>query len=235
MPRQQEQQDETTTTATTASTTTTTEQEEYNAQMQELEAEMELTDYGRNEQGQLTAKITRKQGKIRAIKRKALEKEDVENAKVERRSNPSKRLRGSKIAFEDEVVMGSIIIGEGSKKKDVGGDDEATGEVHGLVDNSDDDNGSIQDGELHKDSDEELVIPPTSADDCREQQQQGNKSSSSKKSTRSKSPTPKGKRTPRQMYRLKNLRSHRLAEKHGDALGSYARGLDSSALREWRR
>ena len=87
--------------------------------LQDLHAEVELFLPGKNHQGQTRRKVTRKESKVRTQKRKCLDRADAaeraervdgtiteEGSKVLRR----KRMRGSKVAFEDEVVLGSFIF-----------------------------------------------------------------------------------------------------------------------------
>jgi hypothetical protein len=87
--------------------------------LQDLHAEVELFLPGKNHQGQTRRKVTRKESKVRTQKRKCLDRADAaeraervdgtiteEGSKVLRR----KRMRGSKVAFEDEVVLGSFLF-----------------------------------------------------------------------------------------------------------------------------
>ena len=84
--------------------------------LQDLHAEVELYLPGKSHQGQARRKVTRKESKVRTQKRKALDRADAaeraervggtEGNQVLRR----KRMRGSKLAFEDEVVLGSLIF-----------------------------------------------------------------------------------------------------------------------------
>ena len=70
-----------------------------------LDREMELVSLATNDQGQRVRNVPRRQWKNRTKKRKVLEKEDVKEHAIEA-GEVRKRLRGSRVAFEDEGPLG---------------------------------------------------------------------------------------------------------------------------------
>ena len=79
-----------------------------------LHREMEIAEYMVNHQGRSRRRLATHLRKSRTKKRKALEADDEERhaMAVVETTEKKKRLRGSKIAFEDEVVKGSMIFGQ---------------------------------------------------------------------------------------------------------------------------
>jgi hypothetical protein len=244
------------------------------SEVQALHAEMEIANYGINEHtGRAKRRVSRQTMKERTIKRKTLEKKDNKDFAVHRAENTRKRLRGSKAAFEDEVIKGSLIFGgdgdiegndDGSleEKEKVGNDDddkdyivdgsEGSDDEHSDADGDDDDDEEgryeLYDNKLHE-------IDPSDDDDDDSVEGEGtqNESSSTNKKKRKASSSSSSallapldpvhaekinaakkrfpqKKIARTMYRLRNFKSHRMAEKHGDALGRHARGLNRSAV-----
>ncbi len=251
-----------------------------------LHAEMEIADYGINEiTGRSRRKPTRKDQKERTIKRKSLEKEDVKDSAV--KTSATKRLRGSKAAFGDEIVHGSLIFGSDGSSREK----KATSEKGDDVDDFNDeefiyDGNSSNSDELDEDGRYELLRhedmsedgefynhdEENSADQSEDEAQelddndddndddepnhiegidQNSNPAQSSTAKKCEQHSPKNttqldptmlqkikdakrrfpqKKIARTMYRLRNFSSHRMAEKHGDALGRHARGLNRSAV-----
>lgn len=221
------------------------------SQVAALHAEMEIADYGINEHtGRSRRKDTRQKQKEKTIKRKKLEKEDRKELAIHGDENTTKRLRGSKVALEDEVVKGSLIFGG------ITGDD-ANDEMMGeSIDNDDhedidyeddnvegDDNDYLMDDDI---SNQEYSELQSDGDDVSENEEEDKVKKKRKSSTRMQYSLPTDpeqlekieaakkhfpqKKIARTMYRLNPFKSHRMAEKHGDALGRHARGLNRSAV-----
>ncbi len=223
------------------------------SQVAALHAEMEIADYGINERtGRSRRKDTRQKQKEKTIKRKKLEKEDRKELAIHGDENTTKRLRGSKVALEDEVVKGSLIFG-GNEISDGDVIDEMMG---GSIDNDDhedidyeDDNIEVDDNDYLIDDDisnQEYLELQSDGDDVSENEEDEKVKKKRKNSTRMQYSLPTDpehlekieaakkhfpqKKIARTMYRLNPFKSHRMAEKHGDALGRHARGLNRSAV-----
>ncbi len=232
------------------------------SQVEALHAEMEIASYGLNEHtGRSKRKVSRKEMKRRTIKRKTLEKEDVKDLAVHRTQNTTKRLRGSKAAFDDEVIKGSLIFGgnkidnpNGAIEEDVNEESADENDIEDAEGDGDGDDFQM-DGEegryeLYKDRfhDLEPVDDGEEEDDnaSGEEDEDVVENSNKKKKSSGKSSLPSAlvhakkieaakkqfpnKKIARTMYRLGNFKSHRMAEKHGEALGRHARGMNRSAV-----
>jgi len=209
-----------------------------------LHAEMEIADYAINHFGRSKRKVSREQSKVRTIKRKHLEVEDAKESAIQTTNN--KRIRGSRAALEDDVIQGSLIFGanqaaEGEDDEDKGNDsDYVEMDAEGEMGNYGEDNISDEEGryELYADelnidieddgaeSDDEDASPkkssdPSSSSALANAVQSRVKASSNKYS---------GLKIAKTMYRLKNFKSHKMAQRHGEALGAHARGLNVSAV-----
>ena len=236
-------------------------------QVEALHAEMEIADYGINEHtGRSKRKVSRHRMKERTIKRLTLEKEDLKDLAVHQTENTTKGLRGSKAAFEDEVIKGSLIFG-GSETNDGNGKQYGELEKQGKGNDNDSDDDSddedyadigcegsddeeeegryeLYNDELHSlpddDNDSDNDSNNEEGDETLDGNPNANKKRASRANPNSSPPTdpthpqkieaakkqfPK-KKIARTMYRLRNFKSHRMAEKHGDALGSHARGFN---------
>lgn len=204
------------------------------SEFDELHAEMEVAKHGINHFGRSRRKLHRREMKERTIKRKSLEKKDEKASAVH--TTKRKRLRGSRAALEDDVVEGSLIFGMGSKNPENGEDDvsdDANDMNRGQAaeqDNSQDFNGDEEDDadrynlyadELNIDIDES---------DSEEEETVLRKSKSKQSSKRSVQPKYSSYKIAKKMYKMKNFKSHRMAQRHGEALGAHARGLNVSAV-----
>ena len=220
-----------------------------------LHAEMEVATYARSRDGRSRRKISRQESKVRTIKRKTLEVADAKKSAV-RGNHNKKRMRGSRAALEDDVIQSSLIFDSTSKTvqndsdgseyilSDQDEDEDSNDEdLQNLVENGNDNAEEEGRYELYADelnidigvydngdSSDEDVSPKKS-------NPKANKlSSTPSRSTRDKASNQKfsGKKIGKTMYKLKNFTSFKMAQKHGEALGAHARGLNISAVAKLR-
>uniref|UniRef100_A0A6S8WZ86 Uncharacterized protein n=1 Tax=Chaetoceros debilis TaxID=122233 RepID=A0A6S8WZ86_9STRA len=222
------------------------------SQFESLNAEMEIADYGVNNFGQSRRKISRQQSKVRTIKRKSLEVEDTKVAAIQ--TGQKKRMRGSRAALENEVIKGSLILAgrrssDTSKKNEDSDSDYVEDEDDGNDCDVEMNNDDAED--VNEDEDEgryelyadELNIDIDESDDgndemkdtsskrtSRRQAQVSEISESISKKLKMSSQKFNGKKIAKTMYRLKNFKSHKMAQKHGAALGAHARGFNRTAV-----
>ena len=214
-----------------------------------LDREMELVSLATNDQGQRVRNVPRRQWKNRTKKRKVLEKEDVKEHAIEA-GEVRKRLRGSRVAFEDEVVGDSMIFdpsvekefqypsgvevenvnwrGEGSQEEEHGHDDEIEDDDEDLEENEDDLNDNEEGLDLRVGKELSRTRDESEPED-------GMTQHTSLHGSADKRPRPEtvkaGKsNSSRVMYRLKNFKSQRLVSKQGMALGAHARGQHKMAI-----
>jgi len=117
---------------------------------QALHAEMELADYATNQSGHKVKRVPRNQANARSAKRKALNDADMEEMAIEAddddgvgvgndngdKSSKRKRLRGSKVAFDDVVLKSMPAMRHAPKKSN----DDNKGKDHEMNDDNNDDN-----------------------------------------------------------------------------------------------
>jgi len=209
-----------------------------------LHAEMEVANYAVNHLGRSRRKVSRQESKVRTIKRKSLEVQDAKVSAV--KTNQRKRMRGSRAALEDDVMQGSLIFGA----KPVEDDEEDKGsdfDSEASVENDSDDN----EGDSESDDEEpgrynlyaeELNIDidqdDSDSDDEERTPQKIDKASASSSDFTSPASKVKaasghkysGKKIAKTMYKLKNFKSFKMAQRHGEALGAHARGLNILAV-----
>jgi hypothetical protein len=129
-----------------------------------------------------------------------------------------KRLRGSMAALEDDVLEGSMIfqpaVAQGKKDDDSDGEDEEEDGADGYGDED-------EDGE--RDDREEAMNKSGGKKPARKVSRAAKKSSPRKKTAASANAAKSTKRR-RQMYRLRNFQSFKMAQRHGDALAAHAQG-----------
>ena len=193
-------------------------------QFHALHQEMELVSYGVSETGQARRKYPRHLSVERTKKRRLLEQQDRKNANTQQNNNigPSRTLRGSKAAAEDEVLRESLIYGPKSALSDV--DDESLSPQEEDEFGAQTDSDEIDDfiGESDNDILDGLDEPIA--------QKRMLKSPGSKKSSSVKFTKPKLGKTAR-LHRLRNFKSTKMAEKHGEALGAHVQGKPALAIR----
>jgi Nucleosome binding factor SPN, SPT16 subunit len=160
-------------------------------------------------------------------------------------------VRGSKAALEDEVIHGSLIFETNLTKKNRRNEEDDESDY--IPSESDDDDKDSEDGEengrynlyaeeLNIDIDDDDEDNDNGDDEDNDnddesvgEQKQDNlttDSSQPPKSTRQKSIADKfsGNKIAKTMYKLKNFKSYKLAQRHGEALGAHARGLNVAAV-----
>ena len=220
-----------------------------------LSAEMEVANYAVNHYGRSRRKISRQQSKVRTIKRKSLEVKDAKVAAIQTTRN-RKRIRGSRAALGDDVIKGSSIFGASSKDTRGGDDDDEEEEKEEDSDDAlsaeDDEKMENDEEQDNQDSEEEegryelyadelnIDIEEDDGDEDSDEgaspKKAGGTSTTAKTSSsaalRVKTPAGKfsGKKIAKTMYKLKNFKSFKMAQKHGEALGAHARGLNISAV-----
>ena len=203
------------------------------SEFDELHAEMEVAKHGINHFGRSRRKLHRREMKERTMKRKSLEKKDETASAVH--TTKRKRLRGSRAALEDDIVEGSLIFGIGSNnpKNDEGDvSDDADDMDHAQAteqDNSQDSDDEGDDADRYNLYADELNIDIDESD-SEEEETSLRKSKSKQSSKRSVQPKYSSYKIAKKMYKMKNFKSHRMAQRHGEALGAHARGLNVSAV-----
>ena len=242
--------------ASSSATAATTDKrkELLRTQFDTLDAEMELVGYGKNERGQNKRKLPRKQSLVRTQKRKVLDRRDREERAIQADVLRPKRLRGAKVAFEDEVVGGSMIFG--GDNDDDGGGAASKPEVAGGTRTQGDEEGdedawesgmasssaSVDNEAYSGGSRSPSPVPPTASTGG----QHSPATTSSSKTKRARGGQRVGRedaleeareairtgsaKISRTMYRLKNFKSHKLVERQGQALGAHARGEHKEAI-----
>lgn len=220
-----------------------------------LHQEMEIAQHGIAKNGNFRRKVPRDQSKVRTKKRKLLEQIDaLETVDDNGKEFPERRLRGPKASIYDVVVQDSLIFGMNSESKklhqgnnqlkidatkpasrdeagesdehlmelDEGGDTEEDEEVDGIDALEDEPNDRNDDDDEEEDDDD---ISDTNDNDCNElnheMQINPSKTADATKVTGRKN---------RRMYRLRNFKSQRLAQKHGAAMGAHALGRQQEAI-----
>lgn len=215
--------------------------EKLRAEFDALHAELEVANYGVGKNGRARRKISRLESKVRTIKRKSLEIEDAKVAAV--RSSQTKRMRGSKAALEDEVINGSLIFETSATKSNKESEEDYESEYIPSESDEDDENSdddqdngryNLYAEELNIDIEDDDDQDDDNADETIEEQEQHSLSevSQNAKSSKQKTIVDKfsGNKIAKTMYKLKNFKSYKLAQRHGEALGAHARGLNALAV-----
>ncbi|KAL3924447.1 MAG: hypothetical protein SGILL_001044 [Bacillariaceae sp.] len=210
-------------------------------EIEDMHQEMEITGYVRGKTGQKRRKVPRNISKMRTQKRRALEKadraelallvneqegggnsddydgssdEDDPRAGWKRR----KKLRGSMAAMEVDVLEGSMIFHTATargKKSDA---------VEEGDDDDDDDDDADGEGEDTADEDEEMSDVDAGKKNKATRVAAKKPAGRKNKSSDSKATSGKRLKKRRQMYRLRNFQSFKMAQRHGDALAAHAQG-----------
>lgn len=214
-------------------------------ELDSLHQEMELAQHGIAKNGQFRRKVPRDQSLVRTQKRKLMESQDaIDNAEEGNWEPSERRLRGPMAAIEDRVVQGSLVFGvrndnhllkndNDDSSRDSQNYDENIAEAN-LEEASDvpDDDGDIVDEiEVDAGDDDEDDDISDDNDDAVEKSAIDNKYKSNEQDPASASTKQKPKRK-RSMYRLRNFKSQRLAQKHGAALGAHALGKPMEAIQK---
>lgn len=182
-----------------------------------LHREMEIAEYARTTGGHYRRMVPRSKALSRTKKRKLLEKSDATETAmhvIDHEDQPS-RLRGSKRALDEDVIHGSHIFPEAERDVESDEDDALESEEIEENDEADLEDVEEQDEEVEEDdndAEEDIAV-----------------NDSSKKPARKKGAT-RPKQRKRQMFRMRNFKSMRMAQRHGDALGAHARGQSRVAV-----
>lgn len=192
-------------------------------QVDSLHREMEIAGYARGKTGHLVSRVPRKEAQIRSRKRKLLEEQDDKETAI-LADEEGKRLRGSKAAFEDHVIEGSLIF-QNLEKADT--EKEANEEERVVEDNGD----VYNDDDEEDENDDEFEDDGTSGEAMLERNDgKATAEFVEDAETVNEKPSTKRKTEKRRMYRLKDFQSRKLAQRHGDALAAHARGQPKLAI-----
>jgi hypothetical protein len=210
--------------------------------------EMEVAHYmGKTPSGQLRRKISRKESLVQSKKRKLLEKEDMDDLAI-MGDRAEGRLRGSKAAIEDHVIQGSLVFQPAvaakpnanekpsadqyeeeedqnfEEESDIDSDEEYDGDIDVFAENDEDDD----------DRGEDAVDTETAATSVDNMEGGDADNGNHNIDPQEEEPTKKSPTTPnrRRMYKLRNFRSFRMAQRHGDALAAHARGQPKLAIQK---
>lgn len=178
-----------------------------------LHQEMEIAQYVMTETGQQRKKVPRHESADRTKKRKILEK--VDHQKRSMTTDDTKRLRGSQYALEQDVIEGSKVYADEEK---VDNNDKGM-EVEVVEKTIEEDEEEAGDEKAEEKALEEEVVVPAAQ-------------SAAKPAPAKKPAAAKGKGKKRLMHKMRNFKSARMAERHGDALGAHARGQSLQAIRK---
>ena len=201
---------------------------------------------------------TRKRKLLEQEDAKAMEEEDEEESDSDddngdnNNRNKTARLRGSRVSLEDAVIEGSLPLAAASRSRQSSqqqGEDEEGGSEDEDEDDSgdeeeeddDEDAGSgeeEEDQEMEEEAGEQRKIETKDAAAAPAKKTRGpykKRSAADKKSKKDKKPGSNSKKGRRRLYKLKNFKSFRMAQRHGDALGAHARGLPQLAIAELKK
>ncbi len=223
-----------------------------------LQAEMEFADYARGVSGQKVKRVPRDQAPSRNSKRKALREADMVEMAIEIEEQEDagsggdattvkrKRLRGSKVAFQD-VVLKSMPLANNVKRSndernemlkevaelgiEIGPDDDFEFEVPGDEDQDEGLNGEVDEDCDNMNSSSDIN---DSGDEHNGKETAPRISNDRANVSVSTNGLIKRKTAKRAMHRLREFASQRLAEKHGEAIGAHIRGMSETAVQKLR-
>lgn len=189
-----------------------------------LGEELEIAQYGVSKSGQFRRKVPRAQSLARTKKRKILESLDRIQASEQVETDiTERRLRGPKASIEESVIKGSLVFETHQPSRD----------------NQPDHNEDFVDNEASEEEDEENAInasEPTNneydSSDNDEKIEKGSPAHVDTQATLQAEPKSGKVFRRRHMYRLRNFKSQRLAQKHGAALGAHAMGKPKEAIQK---
>lgn len=217
----------------------------FNAEMKALNEEMDIAVYATNKFGRAKRKVPRKVAQDRSIKRKLLEKEDSAEQVVLVEENLQK-MRGSRIALElGDNALGSLIADDENIAED---DFDEGAELGGYLIGEDDEEEEEASENSESEAEEESKQPTKSlANDNEDASYYSEKKRVAIQNNEQFPPNAQsqtteeierykkildssGRRVTRKVYRLRNFTSHRLAQRHGEALGAHAQGKQRKAV-----
>ena len=214
--------------------------DEIRQDIETLHKEMELAQYARGTSGNPVRRVPTSQRSERNRKRKALEEEDDE-IMLENIDERPGRLRGARMAQTQTVLDASqVFFGSQQLEPEEEEQDKESlpakqsqqivGELSGSDEEGEDDDN--EEGEDGDGDEEDADYEEDDGDDEGEEGQSGDEDDNNKQTdpTSAKQVNkPMGKRK-RKIFRLKNFRSQRMAQRHGEAMGAHARGLPKMAI-----
>jgi hypothetical protein len=220
--------------------------------MDTLHREMDLAEYSKGSNGQYRRVTPKNLTKDKTRKRRLLEREDYENAEPEPPEATQanvRRLRGSRLALEDTIMEGSmplltgILLEQQQQEEQQEQVELAENHDHDEADDQDDnseeqDDDDNNDNDNNNDEDENDEYVPAaeqktntnSSQTETTQKKRGpykkKKKTYSNSSSRNKKTQPpaNSQKARRRLFRLKNFKSFKMAQRHGEALGAHARG-----------
>ena len=207
-----------------------------------LHEEMEVAQYARTSAGNLRRKVPKAHSKLRTKKRRALESKDKDDHAHETdQLTGHQRLRGSKAAEKESTVEASLIFvptqdeecagnidvddeDEEASGQDISSDENSVeGDVGNEVEEDEDENqGAIEEDAVYDDYEPEGGDNVANEGVFEDDTIQTSSKRSHKRATVRKKKT--------KLYRMKNFRSERMAERHGEALGAMVRGQSTVAI-----
>jgi hypothetical protein len=248
--------------------TTSSRQEKMQQDIDELAEEYDVAAPGRSSSGHLKRKVPKAQWKARTRKRKLLEKADEEVAAVDSSydhhhrhhhndeaapaGQPRQRSRGSRVAFEEQLIQESRVFPSSKNTRKQKGQDTISSEEdqqkpaakdsssktsEDLEDEDEDfEDDEDEDDEMVDDDDEEEEDVEDYDDDAAEEDEEvegvdkeraSKGASGGRRKKRKMGPRASGRR---RMFRLRNFQSQRMAQRHGEALAAHARGQPREAI-----
>ncbi|GAX20947.1 hypothetical protein FisN_1Lh392 [Fistulifera solaris] len=227
-----------------------------------LHQEMEVARYATLETGHQRRKVPKSQSKARTRQRKSLEKIDHEEIFAYDELGEDVPIRGAAAAHTDDVINGSLIFGVPGKPAEPqdGSDDENDfsedqqsddDSLYSDEDESDESSASEEEADYSEtmevnvdedfeDEDEDLEVLDEAedtdnglrakirsvADDLNANEDNGKQSGKKRKNKF------QGMSNKRRRYRMRNFKSFRMAQRHGEALAAHARGNPALAIQK---
>lgn len=228
-------------------------------QFNTLDREMEIAEYAKVGISRVHRRQTpRKEMGERTKKRKRLEKQDFQELQEEV-ENPRYRTRGSKAAMEEKLVQESFVFHGKNDEMNSNEEDDSDGETddnlslnameeeEDVIESADDEEDSDDDEYIGDNAifaldaetskvQQDRVTETKSATDVAKSSESRAEIASDRTSTNSVTKSASsGRRRRRKLYRMKNFKSYKLAQRHGEALGAHARGLPRLAIEKLER
>ena len=221
-----------TSTTTTTTTTTATTKARLRQELNALHQEMEVAHYLRKDKrGHLRRMVPREKAKHATQARKSLERQDWEQQAL---FETSRRLSGSAAAQMEQAVQKSLAFGDDDEDDDEKEEEEEeeeeedTTEVDPLSSEHGDTAGDFSDHN-EEDSDQD--------DDEEEEEEEEEEEASTTPKAKGKQKAQPGKRQSRRgrtkskrMVRLRAFKSHRLAQREGEAIALHIQGRHNEAI-----
>jgi hypothetical protein len=209
--------------------------------------ELEVTGYAKGHSGHKKRKVPRQVSKIRTERRKELEKADAaelavlgepgsdsggedrlgDHNLVGGKRKRKKRLRGSMAALEDDVLNESLIFRPPTARAMNDEDKEGGGDEEVDCEQEDDDGG---DGDVEAETSHQASGHAEKRKSLTMQKQRSSRKKQTTVAAGNRKKAPQTAKKRRQMYRLRNFQSFRMAQRHGEALAAHAQGQHKLAI-----